>query len=180
MVALAAHPDSGVKERIMTSQTSGKNRLSRTAAKEVPHRSDERFFSAKADVKKACEDLLHDLRHSAAHPPVVADLTTAVDRVLQQLKDITPDEPKASSAVRDMAKEVQHLQLAATWVSSAERVLTRLGSAATHALRDQVMEAQEAVMWCVRAQHWDGELTAAITNLTALVKEAEAVAARVG
>lgn len=163
----------------MKSNDQGKNRLSRIAAKEVPHRTDERFFAAKADVKKACEDLLHDLRHSSAHAPMVADLTTAVKRVEQQLKDITPDESKASSAVREMGKEVQHLQLAETWVSATERVLTRMGSAAPHDMRDALLEAQDTVMWCVRAQHWDGELTAATTQLQKLVQEAEAHASRV-
>ena len=115
----------------MKSNPTGPNRLSRVAAKEVPHRSDERFFAAKADVKKACEDLLHDLRHSSAHAPMVADLETAVKRVQQQVKDITPDEPKATSAVKDMAKEVQHLQVAENWVSATERVLTRLGGSVT-------------------------------------------------
>jgi hypothetical protein len=168
-----------VKERIMKSNGSSPNRLSRTAAKEVPHRTDERFFAAKADVKKACENLLHDLRHSSAHPPMVADLVTAVNRVQQQLKDITPDETKASSAVRDMGKEVQHLQLAETWVSATERVLTRLGTNGSHEERDRLLEAQDTVMWCVRAQRWDGELTAATTDLKKLVQEAEAHAARV-
>jgi hypothetical protein len=130
-----------VKERTMKSNASEPNRLSRTAAKEVPHRSDERFFAAKADVKKACEDLLHDLRHSSAHEPMVADLTTAVNRVQQQLKDIAPDEPKASSQVRDIAKEVQHLQLAETWVSSCERVLGRLGGSAPTKMRDELLES---------------------------------------
>lgn len=163
----------------MKSNTSGPNRLSRTAAKEVPHRSDERFFAAKADVKKACEDLLHDLRHSSAHAPMIADLTTAVKRVQQQVKDITPDEPKASTTVRDMAKEVQHLQVAETWVSATERVLARLGNGAPHDMRDGLLEAQDAVMWNVRAQHWDGDLTAATSQLQKLVQEAEAHASRV-
>ena len=168
-----------VKERIMKNHPDGPNRLSRTAAKQVPHRSDERFFSARADVKKACEDFLHVLRNSSAHPPMVADLVTAVNRVEQQLKEISPDEPKASSAVRDMAKELQHLQAAETWVSATERVLNRLGDSVTHEMRDGLLEAQDTVMWCVRAQHWDGELTAATKNLETLVKEAEVVAARV-
>ena len=163
----------------MKSNGSSPNRLSRTAAKEVPHRADERYFAAKADVKKACEDLLHDLRHSSAHAPMVADLVTAVNRVQQQLKDITPEESKASSTVRDMGKEVQHLQLAATWVSATERVLARLGANGTHEERDRLLEAQDTVMWCVRAQRWDGELTAATTDLKKLVQEAEAHAARV-
>lgn len=163
----------------MTSTGTTPNRLSRIAAKEVPHRTDERFFAAKADVKSACENLMHDLRGCSATPAMVADLTTAVNRMLQQLKDMSPDEPKASSAVRDMGKEVQHLQTAETWVSAAERVLTRLGAGATGAVRDDLLQAQDSVMWSVRAQHWDGELTAATKRLEQLVKEAEAHASRV-
>lgn len=164
----------------MTGTGTGPNRLSRIAAKEVPHRSDERFFAAKSDVKRACEDLLHDLRGCSASPAMVTDLITAVNRMEQQVKDVSPDEPKASSAVRDMGKEVQHLQSAQAWVSAAERVLTRLGNGASHSVRDGLLEAQDAVMWCVRAQHWDGELTAATKQLEQLVKEAEAHASRVG
>lgn len=163
----------------MKSTDSGKNRLSRTAAKEVPHRSNERFYSARADVRKSCEDLLHLLRTSAAHEVVVADFTAAVDRLMQDLAQISPDEPKASSAVRDMGKEVQHLQVAETWVAATDRVLERLGAHASNGTRDALLEAQERVMWCVRAQHWDGELTSTTTQLQALVQDAEAHAARV-
>jgi hypothetical protein len=109
----------------------------------------------------------------------VADLTTAVNRVEQQLKEISPDESKATSAVKDLGKEVQHLTIAETWVSATERVLTRLGPEAPHKMRDDLLEAQDTVMWCVRAQHWDGELTAATTRLQQLVQDAEAHASRV-
>ncbi len=163
----------------MKSGNTGPNRLTRVTAKEVPHRTDERFFAAKTDAKKACENLLHDLRHSSAHAPMVTDLVTAVHRMQQQLKDITPDVPKASSEVRDMAKEVQHLQLAHTWVSATERVFTRLGASCSHEMRDELLECQDTVMWCVRAQHWDGELTAAVTKLQKMVQHAEVHAARV-
>lgn len=163
----------------MKSTDSGKNRLSRTAAKEVPHRSNERFYSARADVRKSCEDLLHLLRTSAAHEVVVADFTAAVDRLMHDLAQISPDEPKASSTVRDMGKEVQHLQVAETWVAATDRVLERLGAHASNGTRDALLEAQERVMWCVRAQHWDGELTSTTTQLQALVQDAEAHAARV-
>lgn len=163
----------------MKSGNPGPNRLSRVAAKEVPHRTDERFFAAKADVKKSCEALLHDMRHSSAHPPMVADLVAAVTRMQQQLKEITPDMPKASSEIRDMCKEVQHLQLAHTWVSATERVFNRLGTNCSREMRDELREAQEGVMWCVRAQRWDGELTSAVTALQKLVQHAEVHAARV-
>lgn len=162
----------------MKTNTSGPNRLSRVAAKEVPHRSDERFFAAKSAVRTQCEDLLHDLRRSSAHAPMIADLTSAVDRVEHKLKDISPETPKATSAVKELSKEVQHLALAENWVSAAERVLGRMGANGSSALRSQVQEAQDTVMWCVRADHWDGQLTAAITALEKVVKEAEAAAAR--
>lgn len=163
----------------MKSGNPGPNRLTRVTAKEVPHRTDERFFAAKSDVKNACETLLHDMRHSSAHAPMVTDFITAVTRMQQQLKEITPDVPKASSEVRDMGKEVQHLQLAHTWVSATERVLSRLGASCSHEMRDELLEAQDTVMWCVRAQRWDGELTRAVTSLQKLVQHAEVHAARV-
>lgn len=163
----------------MKDEAPTRNRLSRIAAKEVPHRTDDRLFAAKADVKKACEDLLHDLRHSSAHRPDVDDLTTAVNRVLQGLKDVTPEMPKASSEVRETAKEVQRLQMAHTWVSASERVSARLGVNGSARTRNELAEAQHAVMWCVRAQRWDGQLTAAVSQLQKLVQEAEASAARV-
>ena len=168
-----------VKERMMKTTDSGKNRLSRTAAKEVPHRSHERFYSARADVKKACEDLLHLLRTSPAHEVVVRDFVAAVDRLMHDLQQVSPDEAKATSAVREMGKEAQHLQVAETWVAAADRVLDRLGARANHQMRGDLLEAQERVMWCVRAKHWDGELTSTTTQLQKLVQQAEAHAARV-
>jgi hypothetical protein len=54
-----------------------------------------------------------------------------------------------------------------------------MGAAAPHDMRDALLEAQDTVMWCVRAQHWDGELTAATTQLQKLVQDAEAHASRV-
>jgi len=163
----------------MTSTGTGRNRLSRLAAKEVPHRSEDRFFAAKADVKKACEELLHTLRTSSASAPMIADLSTAVSRMEQQVKEIEPDEAKSATIVRELGKQVQHLQVAEDWVAHAERVLDRLGDHAKET-RERLLEAQDSVMWCVRAQHWDGELTAAAKRLEQLVKEAEAQAARLG
>jgi hypothetical protein len=164
---------------MMKTTDSGKNRLSRIAAKQVPHRSDERFYSARADVKKACEDFLHLLRTSSAHDVAVKDFIKAVNRLEQDLQETSPDESKASSVVRDMGKEVLHLQVAETWVAASHRVLDRLGANASTEMRVGLEEGRERVMWCVRAQHWDGELTSTTTQLEALVKEAEAHAARV-
>jgi len=41
-----------------------------------------------------------------------------------------------------------------------------------------LLEYQDRVMWCVRADHWDGQLTAALLELTHQVQEAEALASR--
>lgn len=156
-----------------------RNRLSRIAKKQVPHRGDHRFFAAKAHVRAECEELQHDLRHSCAHPPVIADFRHALDAVEAVLHDLGPHDPGARDEVREMATLVQHLRLAETWVSASERVLIRLGSRATHAQRAQIEEAREAVLWCVRAGRWDGQITTAISVLQHLVLDAEARAALV-
>lgn len=155
------------------------NRLSRTAAKEVPHRGDHRYFAAKAEVRTLTEDLEHDLRHSAAHAPVVADFRHALAQVADLLHDLDPHADGARNQVRDLAKEVQHLALAHTWVSHGERVRVRLSVHGPHAVREALDQAQDSVVWCVRAGHWDGQLTAAVTVLERAVKDAEVHAARV-
>jgi|GEM_PF-235204 hypothetical protein len=156
-----------------------RNRLSRIAKKKVPHRSDHRFFAAKAHVRSEFENLQHDLRHSCAHPPVIADFLHALESVDGVLHDLAPSDPGAKDEVRELTKLVQHLRLAETWVTASERVLMRLGGHATAEQRIQVEEARETVMWCVRAGHWDGQLTAAIGSLQPVVLEAEARAALV-
>lgn len=154
------------------------NRLSRVAAKEVPHRTDQRFFAAKADVRSTCEDLEHDLRHSAAHPAAVRDFRSAMQEVEELLHRLGPADSGARSQVRDLAKEVQHLQLAHTWVSHGQRVLNRLAAHGPSTVRSAVEETQDVVMWCVRSGTWDGQLTAAVTALENAVKSAEVFAAR--
>jgi len=156
-----------------------RNRLSRIAKKQVPHRGDQRFFAAKAHVRAECESLQHDLRHSCAHPPVLLEFRQALESVEAVLHDLGPHDPGAKNEVRDLTTLVQHLRLAETWVTASERVLIRLGARATHAQRTEIEEAREAVMWCVRAGHWDGQLTATISKLQTVVLDAEARAALV-
>ena len=156
-----------------------RNRLSRIAKKQVPHRGDHRFFAAKAHVRAECESLQHDLRHSCAHPPVLSEFRQALDAVEVALHDLGPHDPGAKDEVREMTTLVQHLRLAETWVTASERVLIRLGARATHAQRTELEEARESVMWCVRAGHWDGQLTATISILQRCVLNAEARAALV-
>ena len=162
----------------MTQQSPGPSRLARIAAKEVPHRKSDRFFAAKSNAKAACEQLALDVRRSQLREATQAEILRAVERVQQSLHDITLDTADARAQVVDIDKEIQHLQLAEKWVAASERVQLRLGTNGSTALRDSVMEAEETVMWCVRAEHWNGKLTSSLALLEKVVREAEAQAAR--
>ena len=161
----------------MSQQSSSTSRLSRIAAKEVPHRKTGRFFAAKTDVKHSCEQLVHDVKRSALHDAMKTDLLNAVDRVHKALHDLTEDTPGGRNELVELEKQVEHL--AEKWVNAAERVLVRLGSEGNKEVRDAVLEDQDKVMWCVRADQWDGQLTSALSALTQQVQEAEAHASRV-
>ncbi len=163
----------------MSQPSSGKSRLSRIAAKEVPHRKSDRFFAAKSEVKASCEQLTLDVKRSTLHEAMKIDLLAAVDRVNRLLHDVTEDTPGGRNEMVELEKQVEHLQLAEKWSNAAARVLDRLGTTGSKESRDAVLEAQDAVMWCVRADQWDGQLTAALSVLTQAVQEAEANASRV-
>jgi len=163
----------------MSQPSSGKSRLSRIAAKEVPHRKSDRFFAAKSEVKASCEQLSLDVKRSALHEAMKNDLLQAVDRVHQLLHDVTEDTPGGRNEMVELEKQVEHLMLAEKWANAAARVLDRLGASGDKESRDSVLEAQDAVMWCVRADQWDGQLTSALSVLTVAVQEAEANASRV-
>ncbi len=107
------------------------------------------------------------------------ELLQAVDRAEALVKDVEPTQAHPGAEIRQLAKEIEHLQLAEQWVAAADRVLTRLGSDGPAQSRSELEEAQEAVMWCVRANEWNGQLTAAGTQLQKVVAEAEIHAARV-
>ena len=80
----------------MSMSNSGPSRLARTAAKEVPHRTTDRFFAAKSAVRSSCEDLVHDVRRSHLHESMKGDLLRAVDRIERELHDIgmEPEAPR--------------------------------------------------------------------------------------
>lgn len=162
----------------MSTQSNGPSRLSRQAAKEVPSRMESRLFAAKASVTKSTEDLLATVRKAHFHDAVRNDLVGALVRVQRQLHDITMSVTGATGQVKELAKQVQHLQLAEKWVAASDRVLSRLGTNGSKAMRDTLLEAQDAVLWCVRADHWGGQLTSAVKKLQALTQEAEVQAAR--
>jgi hypothetical protein len=162
----------------MSTQSTGPSRLSRQAAKEVPHRMESRLFAAKASVTKAAEDLLTTVRKAQLHDAVRNDLIAAIERVQRQLHEITASVSGATGQVKDLAKQVQHLQLAEKWVAASNRVAERLGNNGSRQVRDALLEAQDAVLWCVRADHWDGQLTAAVKKLQSLTQDAEAHASR--
>lgn len=162
----------------MSDQSTGRNRLSRLAAKEVPHRQDSRLFAAKSSVTTAIEDLTTVVRKAHIHDAARNDLLGALQRAEHQLHDITPSTSGATGAVKDLAKQVDHLQLAEKWIAGSTRVLERLGANGAKATRDLLEERQESVLWCVRAAHWDGDLTTAVKQLQQATQEAEAQAAR--
>ena len=81
------------------------------------------------------------------------------------------------SRLRDIAKDVGHVQVAETWLAAADRVLGRLGPDGPRSPRIAIDEAVDTVMWHIRAGEWDGRLTPAVTELQRAVREAEAQAA---
>ncbi len=155
-----------------------RSRLSRNAAKHKPHRTEERFFAARGDARHACEELRSIIRRSSIHDAMKHDLLTAVARAEARLSGLTPTASHPGASAKEIGKHVGHLRIAEVWIAAADRVLGRMSGAGPTALRRELEERQEAVMWCVRAEKWDGHLTAAVTQLEVTVKEAEVYASR--
>ena len=107
------------------------------------------------------------------------ELLQAADRAEALVKGVEPTQIHPGAEIRQLAKEIEHLQLAEQWVAAADRVLNRLGTEGPAAARSDLEQAQDAVMWCVRAGEWNGQLTAAGTQLQKVVAEGEIHAARV-
>lgn len=155
------------------------SRTSRIEAKYKGHRSEDRFFAARNDAKQACENLRTAIRKSQIHTVMRDELLQAADRAEALVKGVEPTQIHPGAEIRQLAKEIEHLQLAEQWVAAADRVLNRLGAEGPAAARSDLEQAQDAVMWCVRAGEWNGQLTAAGTQLQKVVAEGEIHAARV-
>ncbi|MCH9830320.1 MAG: hypothetical protein K0U31_01840 [Actinomycetia bacterium] len=155
------------------------SRTSRIEAKYKGHRSEDRFFAARNDAKQACENLRTAIRKSQIHTVMRDELLQAADRAEALVKGVEPTQVHPGAEIRQLAKEIEHLQLAEQWVAAADRVLNRLGTEGPAAARTDLEQAQDAVMWCVRAGEWNGQLTAAGTQLQKVVAEGEIHAARV-
>jgi hypothetical protein len=153
-------------------------RLSRAAAKHKPHRAEERFFAARTDARHTCEELRSIIRRSSMHDASKQDLLGAVARAEAMVAALTPTAHHPGATAKEIAKQVGHLRVAETWIAAADRVLARLRGGGPSSVRREVEERQDAVLWCVRAQRWDGHLTAAVTHLKVAVKEAEVHASR--
>lgn len=153
-------------------------RLSRAAAKHKPHRAEDRFFAARTDARHACEELRSIIRRSSMHEASKQDLLGAVARAEAMVTELTPTTHHPGATAKEIAKQVGHLRVAETWIAAADRVLARLRGAGPASVRREVEERQDAVLWYVRAQRWDGHLTAAVTHLEVAVKEAEVHASR--
>lgn len=156
-----------------------RSRADRDAAKHKPHRTEERFYKAKHDAQHACEELRARIQRSAIHEAVRKELLAAVGAAESRINEVSLTRSHPGSELRDLTKEVGHLQVAETWLAGADRVLSRLGPDGPRTPRAVVEQEVDTVMWHVRAGEWDGRLTAAVTGLQQAVQDAEAHAARV-
>jgi len=94
-----------------------------------------------------------------------------------QINEVTPTRSHPGSQLREITKQVGHLQVAENWLAASDRVMNRLGPDGPRSRRAALEEAVDTVMWHIRAGEWDGRLTAAVTQLQKAVQEAEAHAA---
>lgn len=154
------------------------SRLTRADAKHKPHRSEDRFFAARNEARAQCETLKAAIRKSHIHAVMRDDLLAAVDRAESMVKAVEPTQSHPGAEIRQLSKEIEHLHLAEQWVAATDRVLGRLNGQGPADTKVRLEEAQEAVMWCVRANEWNGQLTAAGTQLQEIVREAEVHASR--
>jgi hypothetical protein len=154
-----------------------KTRAERDAAKHKPHRTEDRFYKAKHDAQHACEDLRARIQRSNIHEAVRKELLKAVSSAESAINELTPTRSHPGAQLRDITKEVGHLQVAENWLAAADRVLDRLGPNGPRAQQTKIEEGVDTVMWHVRAGEWDGRLTAAVTQLQKVVQEAETHAA---
>ena len=104
------------------------SRTSRIEAKYKGHRSEDRFFAARNDAKQACENLRTAIRKSQIHTVMRDELLQAADRAEALVKGVEPTQIHPGAEIRQLAKEIEHLQLAEQWVAAADRVLNRLGT----------------------------------------------------
>lgn len=154
-----------------------KSRAERDAAKHKPHRTEDRFYKAKHDAQHACEDLRSSIKRSHIHDAVRKELLSAVAQAESLINEVTPTRSHPGAELRELTKEVGHLQIAENWLAAADRVLDRLGPNGPKSQRSAVEEGVDTVMWHVRAGEWDGRLTATVTQLQKVVQEAETHAA---
>jgi len=155
----------------------GKSRAERDAAKHKPHRTEERFYKAKHDAQHACEDLRAKIQRSNIHDAVRKELLSALGSAESQINEVTPTRSHPGSQLREITKQVGHLQVAENWLAASDRVMNRLGPDGPRFPRAALEEAVDTVMWHIRAGEWDGRLTPAVTELQRAVQEAEAQAA---
>ena len=162
----------------MNHPETGPTRESRLAAKHKPHRSEDRFFAAKTAARRACEELKQGIRKSHIHDVMKSSLLLAVGRAENRLQHIAPTADHPGAEVKALTKEVSHLKLAEVWIAAGDRVTSRLGPAAPSGIRASIDEAQDQVIWCVKADRWNGDLTRAVSTLRSVVQEAEVHASR--
>lgn len=154
-----------------------KSRTERDAAKHKPHRTEDRFYKAKHDAQHACENLRSSIKRSHIHDAVRKELLGAVAEAESRIGEVTLTRSHPGAELRELTKEIGHLQIAENWLAAADRVLDRLGPNGPRSQRAAIEEGVDTVMWHVRAGEWDGRLTASVTQLQRIVQEAETHAA---
>lgn len=156
-----------------------RSRAERDAAKHKPHRTEERFYKAKHDAQHACEELRARIQRSNLHEAVRKELLAAVASAESRINEVSLTRSHPGAQLREVTKEVGHLQVAEMWLAAADRVLARLGHDGPRSSRAVIEQEVDTVMWHIRAGEWDGRLTAAVTGLQQAVQEAEVHASHV-
>ena len=115
------------------------------ARKEMPPNTNPtdpgRFYKAKHDAQHACEDLRAKIQRSNIHDAVRHELFRAVDAAESQISEVALTRSHPGSRLRDITKDVGHVQVAETWLAAADRVLGRLGPDGPRSLRVAIDEA---------------------------------------
>ncbi len=143
-----------------------------------PHRTQDRFYKAKHDAQHACEDLRAKIQRSNIHDAVRHELLRAVDAAESQINEVALTRSHPGSRLRDITKDVGHLQVAETWLLPPRTAFSAASAPdGPRSSRTAIDEAVDTVMWHIRVCEWDGRPTPAVTELQRAVQEAEAQAA---
>ncbi len=153
-------------ERRYMSET--KNRQQRKAAKEVPSRRISRVYASRHNVLYKAEGLQSRLSKSNLNTQLRAELDGAIKSVVLIAREVSPTTPSARQILDEASRELTHLNLAQSWLTSATRVLASLDGAA-HDTRHEIIRAMDRIKDSLHSRDLGGALTAQIRTLENLV-----------